>query len=226
MAATTCWRKITRRGLCVSAPSIRKASWPSMLLGSCAVSPDDWTRPSRFSPKPSRRTHASAPFIYFRPPRWLMRDGLMRRRRRQAGCLQCSLTFTFRPFAVSARDFAARMCLTGSRLEYGRQACRNRERATRRCMISDWTRRAGRRFVSPPSRLRANRATAASGQATLKLAKHYRSTNGLADADAVLAPALEGFSPTPEMSEVAEAQALLSQLGLRPHRAANTISRS
>jgi hypothetical protein len=28
-----------------------------------------------------------------------------------------------------------------------------------------------------------------------------------------LAPALEGFSPTPEMSEIAEAQALLAALG-------------
>ena len=31
-----------------------------------------------------------------------------------------------------------------------------------------------------------------------------------ADAHAVLAPALEGFSPTPEMPEIAEAQALLA----------------
>ena len=32
------------------------------------------------------------------------------------------------------------------------------------------------------------------------------------DAHAVLAPALEGFSPTPEMPEIAEAQALLAEL--------------
>jgi TolB-like protein len=69
MAATRRWRKITRRGLCVSAPLIRKVSWPSMLSGWCAASPDDWTRPSRFSPKPSKRIRASAPFMYFRRPR-------------------------------------------------------------------------------------------------------------------------------------------------------------
>ena len=103
---------------CVSAPSIRKASWPSMLSGSCALSPDDWTRPSRFSPKPSRRTRASAPFIYFRRPRSPMRDGLMRRRQRQAGLSQCSRSFTFRPFAVSPRGSAARTCWTGSPQEY------------------------------------------------------------------------------------------------------------
>jgi predicted ATPase len=46
----------------------------------------------------------------------------------------------------------------------------------------------------------------------LALAKLYQSTGRLAEAHAVLAPALEGFAPTPEMPEIAEAQALLSQL--------------
>jgi predicted ATPase len=45
--------------------------------------------------------------------------------------------------------------------------------------------------------------------AALALAKLYQSTDRLVDAQAVLAPALEGFSPTPEMPEIAEAQALL-----------------
>ena len=48
--------------------------------------------------------------------------------------------------------------------------------------------------------------------AALSLAKLYHSTGRLADAHAVLAPALEGFSPTPEMPQIAEAQGLLSQL--------------
>jgi predicted negative regulator of RcsB-dependent stress response len=48
--------------------------------------------------------------------------------------------------------------------------------------------------------------------ASLSLAKLYRSTRRPADARAVLAPALEGFAPTPEMPEIAEAQALLSRL--------------
>jgi tetratricopeptide (TPR) repeat protein len=49
-------------------------------------------------------------------------------------------------------------------------------------------------------------------QAALALATLYRSTNRAADAQAVLAPAVEGFSPTPEMPEIAEAQALLESL--------------
>jgi predicted ATPase len=48
--------------------------------------------------------------------------------------------------------------------------------------------------------------------ASLSLAKLYQSTARPADAHAVLAPALEGFSPTPEMPEIAEAQALLESL--------------
>ena len=47
-------------------------------------------------------------------------------------------------------------------------------------------------------------------RAALSLAKLYQSTGRPADAYAVLAPALEGFSPTPEMPEIAEAQALLA----------------
>ena len=49
-------------------------------------------------------------------------------------------------------------------------------------------------------------------RAALSLAKLYQSTNRAADAHAVLAPALEGFSPTPEFPEISEAQALLATL--------------
>jgi len=49
-------------------------------------------------------------------------------------------------------------------------------------------------------------------RAVLSLAKLYQSTGRPADAYAVLAPALEGFAPTLEMPEIAEAQALLSRL--------------
>ena len=49
-------------------------------------------------------------------------------------------------------------------------------------------------------------------RAALSLAKLYQSTERPVEAHAVLAPALEGFAPTPEMPEIAEAQALLSQL--------------
>jgi predicted ATPase len=46
-------------------------------------------------------------------------------------------------------------------------------------------------------------------QAALRLAKLYQLTGRPADAHVLLATAVEGFSPTPEFPEVAEAQALL-----------------
>jgi predicted ATPase len=48
--------------------------------------------------------------------------------------------------------------------------------------------------------------------ASLSLAKLYQSTARPAAAHAVLAPALEGLTSTPEMPEIAEAQALLESL--------------
>ena len=49
-------------------------------------------------------------------------------------------------------------------------------------------------------------------RAALSLAKLYQSTRRAADAHVVLAPALEGFSPTPEFPEIAEAQNLIASL--------------
>jgi tetratricopeptide (TPR) repeat protein len=49
-------------------------------------------------------------------------------------------------------------------------------------------------------------------RAAFSLAKLQESTGRRVDAHAVLASALEGFSPTPEMPEIAEAQALLADL--------------
>jgi predicted ATPase len=49
-------------------------------------------------------------------------------------------------------------------------------------------------------------------RAALTLAKLYQSTGRPAEAHAVLKPALEGFSRTPEMPEIAEAQALMRRL--------------
>ena len=49
-------------------------------------------------------------------------------------------------------------------------------------------------------------------RAALPLARLYQSTGRPTEAHAVLAPALEGFASTPEMPEIAEAQALLAAL--------------
>jgi predicted ATPase len=49
-------------------------------------------------------------------------------------------------------------------------------------------------------------------RATLSLAILYQSTARPVEAHAILAPALDGFAPTPEMPEIAKAQALLASL--------------
>jgi class 3 adenylate cyclase/predicted negative regulator of RcsB-dependent stress response len=54
-------------------------------------------------------------------------------------------------------------------------------------------------------------------QAALALAKLYHLTDRPAEAQAVLVPALEGFAPTPEMPEIAEAQALLMAIEAGAH---------
>ena len=54
-------------------------------------------------------------------------------------------------------------------------------------------------------------------RAALSLAKLYQSTSRPAEAHAVLAPALEGFAPTSEMPEIAEAQALLVAIEAGAH---------
>jgi len=51
-------------------------------------------------------------------------------------------------------------------------------------------------------------------RAALALAKLYQSTGRVADVHAVLAPALDGFAPTPEFPEIAEARALLAALAV------------
>jgi predicted ATPase len=49
-------------------------------------------------------------------------------------------------------------------------------------------------------------------RAALSLAKLYQSTGRSLDAHAILAPALEGFAPSPEMQEIAEAMSLSARL--------------
>jgi predicted ATPase len=60
----------------------------------------------------------------------------------------------------------------------------------------------------------AQKARAFELQAALALAKLYQSTGRPTQAHAILAPALEGFSPTAEMPEIAEALALMERLAV------------
>jgi predicted ATPase len=67
-------------------------------------------------------------------------------------------------------------------------------------------------FLAAVATAREQKARSFALQAALALAKLYQSTARAAEAHAVLAPALEGFSPTAEMPEIGEAQALLAAL--------------
>jgi predicted ATPase len=67
-------------------------------------------------------------------------------------------------------------------------------------------------FLSAIEISRCQNARAFTLQAALSLAKLYQSTGRPGEAHVVLAPALKGFSPSPEMPEIAEAQALLAAL--------------
>jgi predicted ATPase len=68
-------------------------------------------------------------------------------------------------------------------------------------------------FLAAISVAQAQKAKSFELQAVLRLAKLHQSTRRFAEAHAVLAPALKGFKPTPEMPEIAEAWALLASLG-------------
>jgi predicted ATPase len=72
--------------------------------------------------------------------------------------------------------------------------------------------RAEEAFQSAIAVAQAQKARSFGLQAALALAKLYRSTGRPAEAHAVLSPALEGFSPTREMPEIADAQALMERL--------------
>ena len=67
-------------------------------------------------------------------------------------------------------------------------------------------------FIAAIAIARQQKAKSFELQAALSLAKLYQSTARPVDAHAALAPALKGFSPTPEMPEIAEALALMERL--------------
>jgi predicted ATPase len=67
-------------------------------------------------------------------------------------------------------------------------------------------------FCAAVAIAQAQKARSFELQAALSLAKLYQSTARPIDAHAVLGPALDGFAPTPEMPEVAEALALMERL--------------
>ena len=67
-------------------------------------------------------------------------------------------------------------------------------------------------FIAAVAIARQQKAKSFELLAALSLAKLYQSTGRPAEAGAVLAPALKGFSPTPEMPEIAEALALMERL--------------
>jgi hypothetical protein len=71
---------------------------------------------------------------------------------------------------------------------------------------------AEKAFLTAIAVARQQKARSLELRAALSLAKLYQSTERPADAHAVLGPALEGFSPTPELPEIEETRALLAAL--------------
>jgi predicted ATPase len=67
-------------------------------------------------------------------------------------------------------------------------------------------------FLAAIAVAQAQKARSFELQTALPLAKLYQSTARPAEAHAVLAPALEGFLPAPEMPEIAEGHALMERL--------------
>jgi predicted ATPase len=71
---------------------------------------------------------------------------------------------------------------------------------------------AGDAFLAAIAIAQQQKAKSFELQAALSLVKLYQSTGRPADARAILAFALDGFSPTPQFPEIAEAEALLATL--------------
>jgi len=67
-------------------------------------------------------------------------------------------------------------------------------------------------FLAALAIAQAQKARSFELRAALSLVRLYRATGRIADAHAVLGPALEGFAPTPEFPEIVEARALFDAL--------------
>jgi hypothetical protein len=73
---------------------------------------------------------------------------------------------------------------------------------------------AEKAFLTAVSIAQQQKARSFTLRGALALAKLYQSSNRDADAYTILAPALEGFSPTPELPEIDHAQKILAELAL------------
>jgi hypothetical protein len=82
---------------------------------------------------------------------------------------------------------------------------------------------AGEAFLTAIAVAQEQKAKTFELRAALSLAKLYESTNRPLDAQSILGPALEGFSPTPELPELAEAQTLLAALAPDLGKAADSV---
>ena len=74
------------------------------------------------------------------------------------------------------------------------------------------TARAEQAFLAAIAIAQAQKARSFELRAALALARLFRSTGRPAAAHVVLVPALTGFTPTPDLPEIAEARALLGAL--------------
>jgi class 3 adenylate cyclase/predicted ATPase len=133
-------------------------------------------------------------------------DGLIKTKLAQAeaddGAIVAALTIIGEAIAVSERT-GHRWCEA--------EICRTRGEILFK-QNSESSAPAEEAFLASIAIAQAQKARSFELRAALSLAKLYRSTDRALEAHAALSPALEGFSPTPEMPEIAEAQALLATL--------------
>jgi tetratricopeptide (TPR) repeat protein len=151
-------------------------------------------------------------------------------RRGVAGCREQGMTFFTTSYDVQLAAMKARAGYLDAALAMLDHALAEAEQTKARAYVADGhrlrgeillkrdpvhTEQAEEAFVAAIAVAQQQKARSFELRSALALAKLYQSTNRAVRAHTVLAPALEGFAPTPEFPEIAEAQALFAA-GARP----------
>jgi predicted ATPase len=150
-------------------------------------------------------------------------------RRGVAGCREQGITIFVRSFEVQLAATKARAGHLDAALAMLDGVLAEAEQTKARAFVADGHRIRGEillkrdqthtepaeeAFLAAIAIAQQQKARSFELRSALALAKLYQSSGRSADARAVLAPALEGFAPTPEFPEIADAQKLLATLAL------------
>ena len=148
-------------------------------------------------------------------------------RRGVAGCREQGMTFFTTSYEVQLAAMKARAGYFDAALAMLDGALAEAEQTKARAYVEDGHRIRGEillqrdpahtepaeeAFLAAIAIAQQQKARSFELRAALTLAKLYQSTNRAADAHAVLATALKGFAPTPELPEIEQAQTLLVAL--------------